>query len=300
MPISAAERRFVMEQLGNRAKEDMIRLWDAAGRLEDVDFFKYVSDAFPDIAIPYHQAAAEFAATAFEEDFPEIPGAPLLAEPPATEALTKSAQWALGADGVKALDRMAGTLQRTTYNGLRDTTVVNAEANGMRWMRIARPNACAFCRMLASRTDNLYRSEEAALGVVGRSVNLSIADRRMIASGQMTREEALARRDQMQLTYQIGRRKGSPRGRRLRSSEGASKTKKPQGYGDPYHDDCKCDAKAVPVNRNPIEYLYEVEPEAAFAAEQWNQEYEKARGKADSGDPRKILAEWRKLGDDIA
>lgn len=300
MPISAAERRFVMDQLGKRAKEDMIRLWDAAGRLEDIDFFEYVSDAFPDIAIPYHQAAAQFAATAFEEDFPEITATAVLAETPPVESLKKSAQWALSADGRKALDRLNGPLQRTLYNGLRDTTAVNAEVNGMRWMRIARPNACAFCRLLASRTENLYRSEESALGVVGRSVNLSIADRRMIASGQMTREQALARRDEMQLVYQIGRRKGSPRGRRLRSTEGASRTRNPQGYGEPYHDDCKCDAKAVPNGSNPIEYLYEVEPEAAFAAEQWNIEYIKAREKAKSGDPREILSKWRELGDDIA
>ena len=287
MPISAAERAFVMEQLGKRAKEDMIRLWDAAGRFEDVDFFKYVSEAFPDIVIPYHQLAAQFSATAFEEDFPAITGAALLADSPDVDALTKSAQWALGADGRKALDRMAGTMQRHINNGLRDTTVVNAEANGMRWMRTARADACAFCRLLASRTDNLYRSKENALSVVGRSVNLSIGDRRQIHSGQMTREEALARRDQMQLTYQIGSRKGSPRGKRLRGAK---------GYGDPYHDDCRCDAKAVPVGVDPIAYLYETEPEAAFAAEQWNTEYIKARDAAESGDPKKILAAWRQQG----
>lgn len=291
MPISAAERRFVMEQLGKRAKEDMVRLWDAAARFEDVDFFDYVSSAFPDIVIPYHQLAAEFSATAFEEDFPQIGSAALLADSPPVESLTKSAQWALGADGTKALDRMDGTIQRHIYNGLRDTTVVNAEANGMRWMRVARADACAFCRLLASRTDDLYRSKENALSVVGRSVNLSLGDRRQIASGQMTREEALARRDQMQLTYQIGERKGSPRGKRLRGSK---------GYGDPYHDDCNCDAKAVPNGRDPIEYLYETEPEAAFSAEQWNAEYQKARDAAESGDPKKILAEWRKLSAEIS
>lgn len=291
MPISAAERRFVMEQLGKRAKEDMIRLWDAAGRFEDVDFFKYVSDAFPDIVIPYHQLAAQFSASVFEEDFPQIAAAAVLADSPDPEALMKSAQWALGADGAKALDRMGGTIQRHVYNGLRDTTVVNAEANGMRWMRVARADACAFCRLLASRTDDLYRSKENALEVVGRSVNLSLGDRRQIASGQMTRDEALARRDQMQLTYQIGARKGSPRGKRLRGS---------RGFGEAYHDDCNCDAKAIPDGRDPIGYLYETEPEAAHAAEQWVNEYQKARDAAESGDPKKILAEWRKLSADIS
>lgn len=294
MPISAAERRLVMDQLGQRSKEDMIRLWDAAGRFADVDFFAYVSEAFPDIVIPYHQLAAEFSASAFEEDFPGLVATAVVADPPPVEALRKSAQWALGADGRKALDRMGGTLQRHIYDGDRDTTVSNAEAMGMRWVRVARPNACAFCRMLASRStlsDDLYRSEEAALSVVGRSVNLSIADRRMIASGQMTRDEALYRRDQMQLTYQIGRRKGSPRGRRLR---GARK------YGDKYHDDCKCTAKAIPSGADPMDVLFQDEPEAAFLADQWNNEYIKARQAADSGDPKAILSAWREFGADIS
>lgn len=289
MPVSAAERRFILDQLGVQAAATVERLWDAANRFGDVDFFTYISDAFPEIAIGYHQIAAEYAASWFEYDFPDLTAVPVTA--PAVEALKKSAEWALGADGRKALDRMGGTMQRAIYNGDRDTTVFNAESNGMRWMRVARPNACGFCRLLASRTDDLYRSEEAALGVVGRSVNLSIADRRMIASGQMTREEALARRDQMQLTYQIGERRGTPRGRRTRGSK---------ALGDPYHDDCKCTAKAVPLNQDPIEYLYETEPEFAFLAEQWNTEYLKAREAAGSGDPKAILAEWRQLGDDIA
>ena len=294
MPISGAERRFVMDQLGERSQQDMIRLWDAAGRFPDIDFFRFVADAFPDVVLPYHELAAEFSATMFEEDFPDIATAPILATQPPVEALVKSAEWALGADGTQALDRLNSTMQRHIYNGDRDTTVVNAEANGMRWMRIARPTACAFCRLLASRTDNLYRTEEGALSVVGRSVNLSIGDRRAIASGNMTREEALARRDQAQLTYQIGQRRGSPRGRRQRGS---------QGFGEPYHDDCKCVAQAVPMNRDPIEYLYEVEPEYAFAAEQWNTQYEKAVDAVNAtsgvGNPKAILREWRRLGDDI-
>lgn len=292
MPISAAERRLVMDQLLQRSEEDIRKLFTAASAMLDVDFFQYVADAFPDIVIPYHQIAAEFSATAFEDDFPELNYTATAALAPAVEAVKKSAEWALGADGIKALDRMAGTLQRHIYNGDRDTTVINAEANGMRWMRIARPNACAFCRMLASRTEDLYRTEKAALGVVGRSVDLSTADRRMIAQGTMTREEALARRDELESVYRIGARKFSPRARRLRNRT----SKKKRGYGDPYHDDCKCTAKAVPLDRDPIDYLYEQEPEAAFAAEQWNTEYVKAREAAGSGDPKQILAAWRQLG----
>lgn len=293
MPVSAAERRFIMAQLGQRAKEDMIRLWDAAGRLQDIDFANYVADAFPDLAIGAHQLAADVAAALFEEDFPTITAPAVTATPPAVSQLKESALWALGADGDKGLNRLQGTLQRSLLNGARDTTVANAQANGMRWIRVAKPTACAFCRMLATRTtttDDLYRSKEAALGVVGRSVNLSVADRRMIASGQMTREQALARRDQMQLTYQIGARKGSPRGRRPRGS---------RPLGEKYHDHCDCDAKAIPVGADPMEVLYQEDPEYASTVDVWNTEYIKARQGADSGDTSKILSEWRTFGAEI-
>lgn len=250
MPISAAENRFVMDQLTQRSRDDIRRLWDAAVRLADVDFFDYVSDAFPDIVIPYHQAAAEFAATAFEEDFPALAVTAVVADPPPVEVLRKSAQWALGGDGVQAIDRMSGTIQRQIYNGGRDTTVLNAEASGLRWVRIARPNACAFCRLLASRAaaDNGFASQQSALRVVGR--------------------------------------RGRTRGTRK--------------LGDQYHDDCKCTAKAIPAGRTALDYLYEQEPEAAFNAEQYLNEYNKARDEADSGDTKKILSAWRGQGDGIA
>ena len=287
-----------MAQLGQRAKEDMIRLWDAAGRLEDIDFAAYVVDAFPDLAGGAHQLAAEVSATLFEEDFPTIAANAVPAAPLDAEQLKSSAQWALGADGDKALTRLQGTLQRAVFDGDRQTTVFNAQANGMRWIRQAQPGACAFCRLLATRTafDNTYRSEEAALGVAGRSVNLSTADRRMIASGQMTREEALARRDEMFLTYQIGAKKGSPRGRRPRGS---------RKLGEKYHDDCNCTAKAIPVGRDPMEVLAQEEPDYAVAVEQWRNEYEKASDAANpndfgSGETKAILREWRTFGNEIA
>jgi hypothetical protein len=101
----------------------------------------------------------------FEEDFPEIVKAPLLVPPLPPEQLATSAQWALGGDGVEAISRMAGTAQRAIYDGERNTTALNASRNGMRWVRVARPDACAFCRLLASRaaSESQYNSERNAL-----------------------------------------------------------------------------------------------------------------------------------------
>jgi len=160
MPVSAAERRFVLNNLTRLAEADIQKMWRAAELQTDVEFAAYVTQAFPEIVDPYQQLAAQTGATFFEEDFPEIVKPPLLVPPLPPEQLATSAQWALGADGVEAISRMAGTAQRAIYDGERNTTAINASRNGMRWVRVARPNACAFCRMLASRTamDNTYRA----------------------------------------------------------------------------------------------------------------------------------------------
>jgi hypothetical protein len=304
MPVSAAERRFVLNNLTRLAEADIQQMWRAAELQTDVEFAAYVTQAFPEIVDPYQQLAAQTGATFFEEDFPEITQPPLLMPPLPPEQLATSAQWALGADGVEAISRMAGTAQRAIYDGERNTTAINASRNGMRWVRVARPNACAFCRMLASRTamDNTYRagavfdeeSGEYKLKVVGRSVSLSLGDRRQVQAGYMTREEALQRRDEMQQVYQINSRfgkKGEARTKRLRGS---------RNYGDDYHDECRCTAKAIPVGVEPMDYLSSTEPQFADLAAQWNNEYIKAANAAESGDPKKILAEWRTFGDDIA
>jgi len=292
MTVSAAERRFILGQLGQRAQDDMIRLWDAAGRFDDIAFADYISESFPDLLISYRTIAAEISSSWFELDFPGLDAVPAVDVP--EDKYRQSTRWALGADGRDALDRMSGTMNRAIYDGDRDTTVANAEANGMRWIRVARPGACAFCRLLATRTTTLgvastYRSEEAATRVVGRSVNLSISDRRMIAQGLMTREEALARRDEMQQVYQIGRRKGSPRGRRQRGS---------RPFGEKYHDDCNCYAKAIPVGVNPMDVLSAEEPDYAVAVDSWLNDYNKARELSGSGDPKAILSEWRSFDTD--
>ena len=240
MPISAAERRFVLDNLTRLAEADIQRMWRAAELQTDVEFAAYVTQAFPEIVDPYHQMAAQLGATFFEDDFPTITTAAVMAAPLPEEQLAKSASWALAADGVKAISRMAGTTQRAIYDGERDTTALNASKNRMKWVRVARPDACAFCRLLASRAaaaDSQYNSEQSA---------------------------------------------------RFRSD------------GKKYHDDCRCTAKAIPRGEDPMDYLSATEPQFADLAAQWSNEYDKARDAAESGDPKKILTEWRTFSPEIS
>ncbi|NEW49343.1 hypothetical protein GV792_04705 [Nocardia cyriacigeorgica] len=63
--------------------------------------------------------------------------------------------------------RLVGAAARHIQNGARDTITDNADEEGVRWARHAAPDACAFCRMLATR-GAVYLSRENAAQVVGR------------------------------------------------------------------------------------------------------------------------------------
>lgn len=138
----------------------MAALWAAAEALTDVDFARFVIDGFPDVIDPWISLASTLSAAWFEESVP-VPA--ILADPVPLERLQTSTQWALGADGDKALGRLTHTTQRAVYDGARDTTLVNVERNNIRWARDARADACSFCRLLATRTDQyLYKSRDTA------------------------------------------------------------------------------------------------------------------------------------------
>lgn len=161
MPVSAPERQYLLNQLGRLAESDLERLWRQADQLADTDFFGYVVAAFPDVVDPYHQAAGQLAATWFEESLPVSPYIAQVVDPLPTAKLTASAQWALGGDGTVGLDRLRGTLQRAVFDGARDTTLLNVQTTGSAWARYASANACAFCRLLATR-GAAYRSQNTA------------------------------------------------------------------------------------------------------------------------------------------
>lgn len=277
MAASAAERRSLLAELARLAAADLAALWQQAAALDDVDFAAYFKAAYPELVDPYVAAAAMLAADWFEQSEPESAYVATSAPPIARERLASTVAWALGGDGEKALDRLKGSTQRAVFDGARETTMLNTDlVPGTRWAREARPNACAFCRMMATR-GAVYRTEADAVTVRGRSVDLSIADRRARASGQATTDELLQRR-MGQKTYVIGKRKGQLKSRQLRGT---------RKLGDKYHDDCYCVAVEVRGNGfyEPPEYAME-----------WENEYLKARENSGSGDPKKILAEWRTYG----
>lgn len=118
-------------------------------------------------------------------------------------------------DPQAAQSLVEGGLQRRLTNIDRDTIIgsIDADPVALGYARHARPDACAFCAMLATRGDAegyLYATEESATRVVGRGTDL--------AANQQRR---------------MGRQAEGVKGRGT------------QALGSKYHDDCNC--VAVPV-----------------------------------------------------
>lgn len=264
-----------------------------------------LKEAVPQIVLPLADSAAQITAQWYDDLAPDLKfnASPVVDIP--TERIDKTIDWALYAPTTRqpsgllfhepdestsnvavweddpdiALGRLAGSAKRMVFDASRDTVVSNAMEEGVRWVRVAQPDACAFCRMLATRQD-VYRTEADALTVQGRSISLTQADRKHIAAGLTTRDQALARRT----TYSRGDRAGQAMGRALRGS---------RQYGESYHDHCRC--TAAPVRGGvyePPEYT-----------QQWEQEYVdavkaakaagKTKGQYGAIDFKAVLAQMR-------
>lgn len=163
MATSPTERQQILADLSTLGIRDLVSVWRKAS-LADTDFADLIMAAFPEIASGYAGVAGDLAADWYIESAPDLPYTPVTAGLPNAAALTKSTQWALGADGDEALKRMSGTLQRAVFNGARDTTLTNVkrERHAM-WARHASANACEFCRLLATR-GAVYHSASTASG----------------------------------------------------------------------------------------------------------------------------------------
>lgn len=160
MATTPNQRQILLSDLAAVAIRDLVELWRRA-TLAEVDFARFMVDAFMETAAAYAGVAADLSADWYEQSAPRLPyrAAPAVAD---LVPLAGSARWALGAEGDAALDRMSGSMQRAVFNGARETTLLNVEReDGAMWARHASANACEFCRMLATRLD-AYTSRSSA------------------------------------------------------------------------------------------------------------------------------------------
>lgn len=201
-------------------------------RLRDV-----LEAILPDLDGPYTAAAAQVAA-AFYDDLRPAPGvfAPVLADDVMSPELAGvRARWGVGPlftggsiDDVESL--LGGALQASIFDSARDTISGSAAADPVKvgYQRMARPGACAFCGLLASR-GAVYGDDSGRVKGRGSSRTGYDAD-----------------------------------GRRLRGGIGGGvKPRGSRAIGEKYHDDCKC--VVVPVWAGTDMAELAASEEAAFA-----------------------------------
>ncbi|ADX42590.1 hypothetical protein [Gordonia phage GTE2] len=141
------------------------QVWKSPPLLDDQKFWEYMQDAYVDLAEPVLTLATEAGASYYEM----AGGDPVVADITPEEALRKTARWAMAkGNATTGLQLLSGSLEGHVYSAAQDSVQQSAEAEpGATWARRARPNACGFCKMLATRED-VYASAESALRVVGR------------------------------------------------------------------------------------------------------------------------------------
>lgn len=220
-------------------------------------------------------AAAAIAARWYDELAPEseFTATPVVNLNPIQ--IDKTINWALYAPGkAEPVDRLAGASKRIVANAARDTITDNANVEGVRWARYASANACAFCRLLATRGP-IYHTERSAKFVVGRAKGLTRQQRRERAAARMA-----GRPDPFVPVEYTGRTRGK------------------RALGEKYHDHCRC--VPVPVRSgedyNPPDYVQQWEEEYIAAVKETKRQG-KTLGEYGAIDVKAVVAHMRANSD---
>ncbi|MEC4840536.1 hypothetical protein R2360_13715 [Mycobacteroides chelonae] len=256
MVQAVAEFQGLLAALSAEQANQLARLLARTDRLDQAELLAFITDAYPEAIAPFLGAAAALTAQWYDE---QPSTSTYIAQPadlaPAAQ-LAISGRWAMLQP--TPLDALTGSAARALFNASRDTVLANVTAEtGARWARHASANACSFCRLMATR-GAVYTSEASAERVTGRGANLEISDRRAIAAGQMSTDEALQRRSvyrSQRLAAKAGKTVGDSR---IRAQRGT------RPLGETYHDKCHCIAVMVRPGDS-----YQPPP----YVEQWEQDY---------------------------
>lgn len=260
MPLGTLQFRSLLTNLSHNVRRDAGTLLSRMGQFTAREGRAFITEAWPELIRPYIDAAGDLTVEWYDgQPSTNTVFVPQPADPPPDEQLAANGRWAIGQDD--PADALGGAGERAVFNASRDTVLDNViREEGARWAREARPGACNFCKMMTTR-GAVYWTEASALTVTGRTVNIELADRRAIAAGQMTRAEAMARRQFYRSEREAGKAGANVGDRRVGALRGT------RDYGDSYHDECRCLAVMVRPGDTykPPEY-----------AQSWEQDYQDA------------------------
>lgn len=149
MALGVPEFRRALVKLGDALDSDVVKLVAALATQDTAGALALVTDAYPELVTPYLAAAGDLSATWYEDQAPDVDYLAEPAELPTVEQLAANGRYALTTS--KPASVLAGAGRRQLFKAHRDTILSNAEREGVAWVREARPGACGFCRMLATR-----------------------------------------------------------------------------------------------------------------------------------------------------
>lgn len=167
-----AEYRALLTEVNTLAQEDLVRLWRSLEHLDRDALWESLRAGVPEIVELYRATAADTALLFYSETqglaFDAAEG--LAASQVNRAQVEASMRWALFAEGnTDPLALIAGIVQKHVIDGSRQYALNGFQSAGSGWYRAARPGACEFCRLLATRalTDlgTPYTTAEAAVTV---------------------------------------------------------------------------------------------------------------------------------------
>lgn len=148
----ATEYRGILTEINRLAQRDLVALWQHFSDRSKDEFFAAMRDGVPEVVALYRAMAADTAGLFFDET--QGLGLDLVAQAdvlvPNYEQLERNLRWAYyGAQSTNVLSLVGGIVQKHVVDGSRDYAI---EVMGAQtWVRDARPGACTFCRLLATR-----------------------------------------------------------------------------------------------------------------------------------------------------
>ncbi|MGZ7496142.1 VG15 protein [Corynebacterium sp. ZY180755] len=209
--------RNQLDQVNSLAMRDLVSIVRRAQEMNPWEGRQYLTEAFEALVNTYGGVAADLTVDWWNEIMADDIYFIQPADMPSLEQLTVEVAWGTARDANghdDVMSRMALLTQKHIFGAHRNTVDLNSLNTKVGYARVASPDACAFCRMLASR-GAVYGSESAAMYVGAASVVNHYSD-------------------------------GKQRGTRLKKG----RVRGVQKAGSKYHDHCRCIVAPISKSRD--------------------------------------------------
>lgn len=144
----------LLDEINLLAQQDLVALWRLLEGKSPDEAWRLLSEGAPEIVGQYRGLSADTAMLFYEEtqglEFSSE--AALSASRVNQQQLSANLRWAFfDASNVEVLGLLGGIVQKHVVDGSRQYALDGFSQSGSGWYRAARPGACNFCRMLATR-----------------------------------------------------------------------------------------------------------------------------------------------------